>query len=88
MRYVGIMVGLLAAWLLAGCGAPANEQATDDQTVRTILVYQSPTCGCCNNWVSYMEEQGYTVTVEFRGGQHTSSFSLLAHQAAVRRCSR
>jgi len=25
---------------------------------------------------------------DFRGGQHTSSFSLLAHQAAVRRCSR
>jgi hypothetical protein len=65
MRYITIgIIGLLAGILLAACGTPASEQATDNQTARTILVYQSPTCGCCNNWVSYMEEQGYTVTVE------------------------
>jgi hypothetical protein len=74
MRYVGIIMGLLAGVLLAGCAAPASNQAageqaaagqtTDEQAVREMLVYRSPTCGCCTDWVGYVEEHGYTVTVE------------------------
>lgn len=29
----------------------------------TIVVYKSPTCGCCGMWVTYMREQGFTVVV-------------------------
>jgi len=28
-----------------------------------ILVYKSPTCGCCSAWVDYMRANGYRVTV-------------------------
>jgi len=28
-----------------------------------IVVYKSPTCGCCKDWVSHMRENGYTVEV-------------------------
>lgn len=28
-----------------------------------ILVYKSPTCGCCTSWVDYMRANGYRVTV-------------------------
>jgi hypothetical protein len=63
------IVGLLATVLLAGCAAPASEQAaaeqsTGEQAVREMVVYSSPTCGCCSDWVGYVEEHGYTVTVE------------------------
>jgi hypothetical protein len=63
------MIGLLAAVLLAGCAASANEQGaaeqtTGEQAVREMVVYQSPTCGCCSDWVGYVEEHGYTVTME------------------------
>jgi hypothetical protein len=69
MRYIGILIGLLAAVLLAGCAAPSNEPAAAEQTmgeqaVREMVVYRAPTCGCCGDWVSYVEEHGYTVTVE------------------------
>lgn len=26
-----------------------------------IVVYKSPTCGCCKAWVSHLEENGFTV---------------------------
>jgi hypothetical protein len=27
-----------------------------------ITVYKSPTCGCCEKWVSYLEHRGFSVT--------------------------
>ncbi len=27
-----------------------------------ITVYKSPTCGCCQEWVNYLEEEGFQVT--------------------------
>jgi hypothetical protein len=65
MRHIKIiMIGLPAGLLLAACGAPASEQATGAGTTQVMTVYKSPTCGCCTDWVSYVEEHGYTVTVE------------------------
>lgn len=66
MRYKRMLaiIGVVAGLLLAACGAPASEQATDAPATRVMTVYKSPTCGCCTDWVSYVEEHGYTVTVE------------------------
>ena len=27
-----------------------------------MTVYKSPTCGCCKEWVTYLEEEGFKVT--------------------------
>ena len=27
----------------------------------TLVVYKSPTCGCCSNWVDHVEENGFAV---------------------------
>lgn len=29
-----------------------------------IVVYKSPTCGCCGKWVEHMEQAGFSVDVE------------------------
>lgn len=29
-----------------------------------IYVYKNPRCGCCNKWISYLKEQGFTVKTE------------------------
>ena len=53
---------------LVGCKADADESAQHDQsTVATatkpeITVYKSPTCGCCKEWVTYLEEEGFAVS--------------------------
>ncbi len=56
------IVGKLAVWLMGVTliissmlliAQPAN--AAD------VVVYKSPTCGCCKNWISHLEENGFTV---------------------------
>ena len=27
-----------------------------------VVVYKSPTCGCCVSWANYLEEEGFTVS--------------------------
>lgn len=46
--------GLLAVALCAGFIAPSF--ATE------VLVYKSPTCGCCKEWVKHMQSNGFDVT--------------------------
>jgi hypothetical protein len=57
--------------LLTACGsadaAPdAREQralaaTTPDQSLPTVVVYKTATCGCCGGWVEHMREAGFTV---------------------------
>lgn len=34
-----------------------------DTASRTLVVYKSPTCGCCTAWVDHMKANGFTVEV-------------------------
>ena len=57
------------AVVAAGCGS--RETAKADQPLAlvadasvdlpTVLVYKSPTCGCCNGWVEHLRAAGFTV---------------------------
>lgn len=49
-----------AAGLLAGL--PAGATATP-----RIEVWKSPTCGCCNDWITHMREAGFEVTIHDTG---------------------
>lgn len=50
-----------AAWLSANSGAAIGEGMT-------VHVLATPTCGCCKQWISYLESNGFTVEAEFVGG--------------------
>lgn len=41
--------------------AEAATAANGEQELPTVLVYKSPTCGCCNGWVEHLEAAGFTV---------------------------
>jgi hypothetical protein len=44
----------------ASNAAPAaNASAAADAPL--AVVYKSPTCGCCNNWVKHMQDSGFRV---------------------------
>jgi hypothetical protein len=57
---LGIVLALLGlgAYLQWGPGASPD--------LPTVTVYKSPTCGCCGDWVTHLEEEGFPVTVESR----------------------
>jgi len=40
--------------------------ATQQSVAADIVVYKSPTCGCCGKWVKHMEDAGFSVNVENR----------------------
>lgn len=41
--------------------SPAQEAASPAQELPTVLVYKSPTCGCCNGWIEHLEAAGFAV---------------------------
>jgi hypothetical protein len=58
--------------LLAACGsadAASNGSEPEavlaaagaDQTLPTLVVYKTSTCGCCTGWVDHMRAAGFTV---------------------------
>lgn len=53
--WLGSLVAVLGALVLL---LPQQTVAAD------IVVYKSPTCGCCGKWVEHMEEAGFSVDVE------------------------
>ena len=54
LQLVHIASVSLALAFLVGCGAPSAASLE-------VTVYKSPTCGCCGKWVSYLEENGFSV---------------------------
>ncbi len=37
------------------------HQGTIQAAEQKVIVYKTPTCGCCNKWVSHLEENGFEV---------------------------
>ena len=53
--FIAIFIGMA---LLSVMVWPLIKSATGPQ----IVVYKSPTCGCCRKWVSYLRNNGFNVT--------------------------
>ena len=53
-------LGLAAIVMLSVAARPA--------AVTEIVVYKSPTCGCCSKWVDYLRKQGFTVVAHDTSG--------------------
>ena len=53
--------------LLPGAWAASDPPATPAGPV--VEVWKSPACGCCKDWVTHLEQNGFTVRV----GEGTSA---------------
>ena len=56
----------IAACAEAEAGALAKStvleaSAGEEQNLPNILVYKTPSCGCCNGWIEHLEESGFNV---------------------------
>ena len=38
-----------------------NQEANAESVAEEIMVYKSPTCGCCEKWVKHLENEGFNV---------------------------
>jgi hypothetical protein len=56
-RLTGVLVSALT---LAGVIVTAQSK------LPTVVVYKSPTCGCCSKWVDHMKAAGFTVETQNR----------------------
>jgi hypothetical protein len=52
-----VMAGLLGLALQA-CSAPSAQRA-----LPTMVVHKTPSCGCCEKWVSHLRQAGFTLDV-------------------------
>ena len=52
-----------AALALAAFAAPGHRQQQQQAANPRVVVYKSPSCGCCTKWVEYMRSSGFTVEV-------------------------
>ena len=50
----------LALGLVAALGFSTTALAGG--AAQSIHVYKSPTCGCCDDWIDHLEENGFDVT--------------------------
>ena len=50
---------------LAGAALPALARAAAPQTA--VEVWKDPNCGCCKDWVTHMQANGFKVTVHETG---------------------
>ena len=56
---------LLMTILISACSEMSNENIStaNQSSLRDLInleVYKDPACGCCGNWVAYMEDNGFT----------------------------
>lgn len=42
-------------------GSDIDAARVAGEGLPTVLVYKTPTCGCCNGWIDHMEAAGFTV---------------------------
>ena len=52
-RIKSLFAGIILGTALLSIGVWAEEPK--------IMVYKSPTCGCCNKWVAHLKENGFAV---------------------------
>jgi len=57
---------VLSTLIVVGAGAAYtfNPVSTPLVQAEEVVVYKSPTCGCCTDWVKHMEDNGFKVTVK------------------------
>lgn len=59
-------VAIIAVLTVTATVAVAWRATPANEALPVVHVVKSASCGCCQAWVDYMKDQGFTVTVENR----------------------
>ncbi len=78
-----LLIGGLAVFNLSGNSDPDVIAAAPADDI--IVVYKSPTCGCCGDWIDHLESNGFAVEVHDRDDMNSVK-SLLGVPAQLASC--
>ncbi|TVP60060.1 MAG: DUF411 domain-containing protein [Halomonadaceae bacterium] len=67
-------------WLGPGSSQAGPHEVLDGVEADTMVVFMSPTCGCCGDWVTHLEEHGFSVET-----RETDQVNLIKQQAGLPR---
>jgi hypothetical protein len=70
-----LLARLFGALVLGVAVSPAVALAATAMT-HAVEVYHDPACGCCVNWIGYMQTQGYVVTAHESSAMATVKMRL------------
>lgn len=62
-RNAGRWVAAVTAVVIAAVAAAWVGVRTTVADSAEMVVYKTPTCGCCSNWVAYLRDNGFDVSV-------------------------
>jgi hypothetical protein len=67
---IDVRLAMVAALLVTACARGETESETLTRMAvaaasagDTMVVYKTPTCGCCSDWVDHVKAHGFTVVV-------------------------
>jgi len=63
MRTRRAFIGLMTCLLVLGVAGYWVWGRTSSPHVPTVVVYDTPTCGCCAKWIEYLHDQGMRTIV-------------------------
>ena len=55
-RFISLIAALVVFWLGTGF---VTAEADDVPQARTLQVYKSATCGCCQEWMAHMQANAF-----------------------------
>lgn len=70
--------GVLLATALLAAALIYIPTANAEKIARPMVVYKSPTCGCCGAWVDHMNEAGFSTKI-----QHPNDMNTIKDQLGI-----
>jgi hypothetical protein len=62
MKYFITRIGAISLLIAVVVGAVTlvkSNLATDESATDAMIVFKSPTCGCCSQWIDHVEDNGF-----------------------------
>jgi hypothetical protein len=61
---IGVAIALIAGGIFLSRPSPQfSTDATINEDQSTVIVYKSPTCGCCGNYAAFLKRKGMNVDI-------------------------
>ena len=81
MKYFITRIGAISLLIAVVVGAVTlvkSNLATDESATDAMIVFKSPTCGCCSQWIDHVEDNGFHTEA-----QDVSNLHLIKREKGV-----